>query len=232
MANWVENLLIIKNVSSKRLAEIRSKFAGTEANTDRKNKNKGIIQRTIDFRKICPIPAELNIEDSSLGEEGYEILNKIMTFEESMDPDNAPNLEEKFREHCNEMSEKEIKKAFQLGKQYYLNFREFGCMTAVDWCYDNWGTKSNSIMAISISENELFFLTAWEPPLGIIMLLGAEFKDAQFELSYSSENGEAGVYIINGDNETHDFSEFPPDKLDDLRVKLRKMKHSFEEFPN
>jgi len=232
MPNWVENLLTIKNATPERIEEIRSKIAGMEHNIDENGRKTVIIQRAIDFHKICPVPNTLEIEDSSLGDEGYDILNKIMTYEESMDPENAPDLEQKFREYWIESQKENIQKAFRLGKKYYLNFKEYGCKTSIDWCYDNWGTKWNSHMAISVSKREIFFLTANQPPFGIIMLLGADFKDAHFELSYSSESNKAGIFSVHGINETHNYSDNPPDKFDNIRKKLRQLKHTFEKFPN
>ena len=252
MPNWVENLLTIENVSSERLEEIRGKIAGTESKIDKNGRNTVIIQRAIDFQKICPVPAVLEIEDSSLGDKGYEIFCEIMANEKSMDPvkeynihceimagegsmdpNIAANLENKFKDYCNKLQEEDKQKAFRLGMQYYINLSEYSCKTSNDWCYDNWGTKWNSKMSISVSANEIFFLTANNPPLEIIMLLGAEFKDAKFELSYSSESNLAGIFSVHGfKEEMHDYSEDLQDSFDYLRNKLRRMKHKFEQLTN
>lgn len=228
MPNWVENILRIEDVSDKRLEEIRSEISGSQSYIDEKTRNPYIYERVIDFRKIDPIPPELEIEDCVLGEKGYKILHKLEAYHEIFYHEPNQNLEERFRKHFEKSSEEDIVKAFELGKQYYKNSYEHGCKTSNDWCIDNWGTKWNSLLCEAISPDEIFFLTAWDPPIPIISLLGVKFKDAKFVLQYSSESDPAGIYTVQGYAFVHDFSENPPDKFDSLRKKMRIMKHKIE----
>lgn len=97
-----------------------------------------------------------------------------------------------------------------------------------DWRTDNWGTKWNSFSNTVVSPNSIFFLTAWNPPLEIIMNLSLSFKDAQFTLSYSSESNTAGIFTIKDMKFNHDHSDDLDDKFGTMRDELRAMKHRFE----
>jgi len=97
-----------------------------------------------------------------------------------------------------------------------------------DWRTDNWGTKWNSLMNVVVCTNTLFFMTAWDPPLKIIMQLSQLFPDAQFSLSYSSESCTAGVFMMKDMEINHDYSDDLDDKFGTMRDELRAMKHRFE----
>jgi len=97
-----------------------------------------------------------------------------------------------------------------------------------DWRTDNWGTKWNSLLNVVVSSNTLFFLTAWNPPLQIIMQLSLLFPDARFSLSYSSESNTAGIFMVKDIEINHDHSDDLDDKFGAMRDELRAMKHQFE----
>ena len=108
------------------------------------------------------------------------------------------------------------------------NLEEHG-ENELDWCSENWGTKWNSLNNKAITPNTIFFLTAWNPPLGIMVDLSYKFPEATFVLNHSSESGLSGIYTIRNQIINHEFSIDYPDKFDKLRIKLRKLKHKFED---
>lgn len=55
-----------------------------------------------------------------------------------------------------------------------------------EWCIKFWGTKWNAIsVELDKDENELFykFLTAWSPPIPIIVKMSKMFRNLRFELN-------------------------------------------------
>jgi hypothetical protein len=97
-----------------------------------------------------------------------------------------------------------------------------------DWRSDNWGTKWNSLLNVVVCPNTVFFLTAWDPPLEIIMQLSQSFPDAKFSLSYSSESNTAGIFMIKDMEINHEHSDDLDDKFGAMRNELRAMKHKFK----
>jgi len=164
MPNWVENLLVIDEVSPERLVEIRKAIAGLEYRRNEQTCKFFQIRRAIDFQKIIHAPHD------------YELFGE--------DPQ--------------------------------------------DWRSDNWGTKWNSLLNVVVCPNTIFFLTAWDPPLEIIMQLSQSFPDAKFSLSYSSESNTAGIFMIKNMEITHDHSDDLDDKFGTMRNELRAMKHKFK----
>lgn len=226
MPSWVENVLTIEAVSLEHLVEIRGFMAGNETRT--KEDGKEItVERAIDFQKICPMPPELNIEDSSVGDEGYDIICKMSAHKDLDDPNLYDKFKKLYLRRFKNDKEFYVQKAFNLGRQYYQNWHEHGCKTWKEWRWDNWGTKWNSLSNEVVSPDEIFFMTASAPPIMVILSLSAKFPDAKFVLEYSSEDSTAGVFQIVDMKISHEHSDSPPDRFDKLRRKLRKMKHEY-----
>lgn len=93
---------------------------------------------------------------------------------------------------------------------------------------DYWGTKWNSTLNRFVSANQIFFLTAWDPPFIIIEKLGLTYPDVVLKLYYSSESGRSGIYHINKGIIIHDYSDLLNDKFEKQRVRLKELKHKFE----
>lgn len=159
--------------------------------------------RTFDFNKIVPMPAELDIADSSINNSA--ILCYLLTLNHEEDIFKARNvlktvpdlfygtLDEavmnanfpKF-ENLNEQKE-----YVELGEKLVDNCSKYGCTTWYDWCCNNWGTKWNALeSSIDLNENDCLvcFDTAWSAPVPIISTLSEKFPDLIFNLKYADED--------------------------------------------
>ena len=83
--------------------------------------------------------------------------------------------------------------------------------TNIDWYFwrtVNWGTKWNP-EDVRIESNEINFLTAWTPPLGLLLKISGDYPEMTFKLTYFEEEmGFAGLCEIQeGDYIFHEEGE-------------------------
>lgn len=129
-----------------------------------------------DFNKIIPMPKELDIEESSLGEIGMDYL----LYRKTIDPPQKAKLS---IERFETMNDAEQKKALDLGRKYLENIIKFGCRTWYDWRLDHWGSKWNAIDA-EVDGKKIYFSTPWSPPYEILVHLSETFPSVRFEYDY------------------------------------------------
>lgn len=74
-----------------------------------------------------------------------------------------------------------------------------------DWRIENWGTKWNSEDA-HVDEDIISFLSAWEPPVPVVLRLSKLFPDITFVYRYfEGGNDFSGLMVINGGESALDF---------------------------
>jgi len=68
--------------------------------------------------------------------------------------------------------------------------KKYGYANWYDWCIGEWGTKWNSsdveilYVADSMTDTQIYFSTAWAPPVPVIVALGNKFPKLHFILEY------------------------------------------------
>jgi hypothetical protein len=161
--NYIKNRLTVKDNASEVFAFLKS--------------NKSII----DFDKIIPMPECLNINETSLGDEGMKFLYLSAT-------------EGLFRgKEIEEIKSRLIQRnqfdeAIELGKKYLLNIANTGSKTWYDWSRKNWGTKWNTLEPSIVSENCIEFDTAWDGVIELIEKVSTFFPESTFEYKYADED--------------------------------------------
>lgn len=65
---------------------------------------------------------------------------------------------------------------------------KYGASDWYGWACDNWGTKWNACNS-STSEYEIYFETAWAPPMPIFEALSMQFPDITFSITWEEEQG-------------------------------------------
>lgn len=163
MPNYIKNRLTIIGSAKDVLAFI---------------KGEGTV---FDFNKIMPMPKELDIEASSLGDDGMNwlCLNASSSFAAELE---AKELENKMKER------NYFESAIELGKKYLYNIAKHGQKNWYGWCTKNWGTKWNALEPCIISENCIEFETAWAGVVTLMEKLSAKFPGSFFEYKYADED--------------------------------------------
>lgn len=156
--------------------------------------------RFMDFNKITPIPDELIMDSSSLGEDGmYYLMAKQKRFTHSSQDIEAIKRFDRLGEDMQE-------KALKLGRQHLHNIANHGFKDWYDWRIHNWGTKWNAYDQSFEEPNILWFNTAWSGVVELIHKLSEKFPNVEFDYSYADEdtgcNTGRGI-IKNGVSEVH-----------------------------
>lgn len=170
MPNHVRNRLIIKAEEAK-VKEITHFLMGEP----KEDGNPCYI----DFNNIFPMPKTLLIESSSRGEMGEAILNKKACFGMTY-----TEIKERFDALEPEKQEEYLK----IGRQYQLNREKYGHTTWYEWAIENWGTKWNAYNQQKLSDNEIWFDTAWSCVVQLIGKLAKKFPDAVFDYTWADED--------------------------------------------
>lgn len=186
MPNHITNRLIIKADNQK--VEKVIEFLKGEPYND------GSL-RYIDFNKIVSIPEGLNIESSTLGEDGmnYLIAKQKKYFRSPQDLEAVKRFER--------LGDDLQEKALIIGRQYLHNIADYGFKDWYDWCIEYWGTKWNAYDQRYEEPNIIWFNTAWNGVIGLICKLSEIFPDVEFDYSYADEdtgNNTGRGTIING----------------------------------
>lgn len=146
----------------------------------------------IDFQRIIPMPKELSITSGTPTDNGLAIL----LFREKGDDSLLRQMlnyawvkiegigtVDALIEH---LLDKGIA-SLSLGKQALENLDNYGHKDWYSWSCDKWGTKWNSYDNYKVSENEITFLTAWSPPIPVIIELSKQFPKVEINLDFSDE---------------------------------------------
>ena len=195
MPNWIKNQIMFKGKgASKIISNLLS------VNED------GEIM--FDFNKILPMPKELKGEHSSMVStamkyivfkepERLGVSNE--EFEKIYNSDygktNLTNLWKEDEEYLNRLWSKEEydkEETLEKAKQQLLNILHYGSPNWYYWCKEHWNTKWNSCETrfVKANENEceVYFETAWNMPLPIIVELVRQNKKMEISGQYSSED--------------------------------------------
>lgn len=137
---------------------------------------------SVDFNVLIPMPKELNIIDSSKGDNGLLAYKKFLleATERNVRGEGKAKLE---AEHKSRFGDDE---GWELGKKYHENFTKYGCKTWYNWAIQHWGTKWNAYDCTHDGE-ELRFLTAWAAPHHIVKLISKRFPDVEVHHAWADE---------------------------------------------
>ena len=179
---------------------------------------------TIDFNKIKPMPASLNIESGSRTIEGINLYLTSLNPDaphfgaEKMTPDAFEALVSKVGKSYGFMtanpclSEEEIARCtkyttaeelLELGKTAVENKLQYGATTWYEWRThpDNWNTKWNSYDSGEYDGGkEITFQTAWCPPHSIIQKLSEMYPEVTMRHAWANEDlsADAGELYYEG----------------------------------
>lgn len=139
---------------------------------------------------ITPIPVNVKVEESIV-----EVLANYL----SKNEDGGDTLD--------------FEKIFPIPEGYKDDQRWY------DWCVSNWGTKWNAD-TYNISDEAIFFGTAWSPPVPVIAEL-AKLVQKDLRLIYIEEGmGFCGEFLANSDGSTednyYDICDAPEELLNEL----------------
>lgn len=145
-----------------------------------------------DFHHIIPMPEDLNIENSSNGDLGLELLGVKPRF--SLGIEDA-------KRRFSERSAEDQAEIMALGQKYKDNLEKYGYANWYTWKVAKWGTKwdAYSLQVFTKTEGEIsvLFETAWSTPKGIF----AELESQGFRIN--------GLWKDEGDDEIHYFNGDP-----------------------
>ena len=201
---------------------------------------------TIDFNKITPMPASLNIESGSRTIDGINLYLTSLNPDaphfgsEKMKPDEFNALLSKMRTRFSDMfqrhnlSEEEIanrtrytsaEELLEMGKTAVENQLQYGATTWYEWRTrgDTWNTKWNSYDPGPYDGGrEITFQTAWAPPHPIIQKLSAMFPEVMIRHAWANEDlsADAGeVYYHGGEV----FEAYIPTDEEDIQTMSAKI---------
>lgn len=172
MPNHIVNQLII-NTNNQRTQEVLSFLKGTPFED-------GSL-RYIDFNKIISKPKELDIEVSSRGDLGMNILR----LRKSMCP-SYNDLITLIRFQA--LPQDEQDRTLELGQKYLSNIAVYGAKNWCDWSIKFWGTQWNAYDQQFEAPNVLWFSTAWHSVTILIQRLSEKFPDVEFKYTYADED--------------------------------------------
>lgn len=156
--------------------------------------------RLFDLEKIVPMPEALDIDSSSLGEDGMKYLFAM-----------AGNILERNAyeksSHYAHMKDMEVNnpkmfdKAMEEGKIRLHNIANYGASDWYQWRLLNWGTKWNTYEYRQIDDNTITFQTAWNGIPDMVRLVAEKFPEVTIEYKYADEDWSynVGSFIFNGE---------------------------------
>ena len=183
MPNWVKTII---KTDSEVIKDILKKY---------KQDN------NLSFDKIIPMPKDLDVEYSSMGEQGL-----IYLFIKNTDEKIKSKIESAYKElngfdgsiknsiyfndikkEFNKFSQdKKFKDSIKLGEKYLDNFLKYGYCNWYNWRCKNWGTKWNND-SLEYSNDSLILYTAWSCPTPIIKELSHRYPSFLFQISFADE---------------------------------------------
>lgn len=181
MPNHVTNILTITG-PEELVAKIKSEISGTHDDGE---------PMPIDFDKILPRPASLNITSGSSTSNGLAILRYRAGDPSDIEKIMGYNWATEFatpEELITFMLEKGTANLDDAQKALD-NLRDYGHQDWYSWSTSNWGTKWNAYSQSSDEgSNEISFETAWSTPYPVIEALSRKFPEAVFFLRYADED--------------------------------------------
>lgn len=184
MANTISNELSVYG-SVDRVQQV-FKFCSSEGSGE-----------LIDFMKISPVPKVLEIDRDFL----TEVLAILLYPQEDFLSKKATMS---FQRNANLYNDGKLSYSFSVLKEMMLNIENFGFPTGYHWRIEKWGNGRNAYDSEILSENSIYFSTAWCDVPEIITELSRLFEDLDFR--YSSVdiyNYEQNIYKIRGGEITY-----------------------------
>ena len=184
MPNWVKTIVKTK---PEVLSEVLKNYSDNEGK--------------FSFDKVIPMPKELDIEDSSMGEEGLMFLyldskddlykSKInetyhslnMFYDDIYKGKNFFEIKNNFDKYKTDYL---FKKNIELGKKYLDNYEKYGYATWYDWCTYHWGTKWD-LCQFQHNKDTMIFMSAWEFAEPVFLELSSKIPNATFLCEYADE---------------------------------------------
>jgi hypothetical protein len=192
MADYVMSKVIFRG-DSDALAALRSQH---------------LSSGSFDLNTVVPVPEDLNIDESSAPETGYQALYgdwtqpaKAWTWKEAALKLGYPfPLESREQVIACIRSYENPGFYFDGAEQYKRNHDKYGHFTWYGWCAEHWGTKTNA-EECTVKELagaiEIRFVTAWAFPTPVFAALSRAFPALEFEiLSLDEIVGEPDGYVM------------------------------------
>lgn len=226
MPNHTANLLEIKGdgeTIQKLIASVKHVSACSDED-----------DRTFDFNKIVPMPKPLLITSGTSTDYGVAVLDfrkngNDAKLKEVMGYVWAYHIKTP-EDMANHLVEKKLAN-LEDGQKAIENREKYGHQDWYSWSIANWGTKWNAYdvgdWKMGRNTAELYFETAWSPPLPVIQKLAENFPTLTFKLSYADEGGGFLGYTIFKNGKHHREKEFTwykngVNKLNTSGIKLLK----------
>lgn len=193
MPNHVRNVLKMEGIET--LPIFRTEYNEWE----KKN------EVSLDFDKLIPMPARLNVDSGSedtyiiyyltdrctmplrdLPEDAKQIIRKHVTNMICGDdwPEEVFKRALSFTHGCTDEEKEEY---YQKGKTYVWNILEYGWPTWYEWRRDKWGTKWNAYDCV-IEKDQITFSTAWSSPEPVINKLAEMYSESHIEHIWADED--------------------------------------------
>lgn len=216
MPNWITNR--IKFSDKESFDRFKSKYVKTVEESD------GKTFETFDFNLLIPMPKSLDIEESSLVDQGIDIVLLQMRRDhvpgtpkvylkvwENRKKNNPFGFVFGFYTKPDQEIDEEARKLKEGGrldevlkksKQAIQNILDYGAKSWYDWCYEHWGTKWNACHYRDVpDELEVWFETAWGTPEPVLAKLIALMGPDAFEkIEFADEDigRNCGSYLLDG----------------------------------
>lgn len=147
--------------------------------------------------RVIPMPRELDIQEGSAGNTGYQALygNWSEVLASMARNTDIPTEARLSRESFAAWLETVDPEAVSLGRQYKANIERHGHRSWYTWRIEHWGTKweigSDQQSICEDSETSLFlqFETAWSPIHPVVQKIACRHPDLSFDLWYLDEGG-------------------------------------------
>lgn len=157
--------------------------------------------RLFDLEKIVPMPKALDIDSSSVGEDGMKYLV-------AMAGDILERSAYEKSHHYAHMKEMELtnpkmfNEAMAQGKIRLHNIADYGVSDWYQWRLRNWGTKWNTYEYRRLDDNTIEFQTAWNGIPDMVRLVAEKFPEVTIEYKYADENWSynVGSFIFHGED--------------------------------
>ena len=163
---------------------------------------------SIDFKKLLPMPQELNIESGSRTTEGIKLYNAFLEIYKLGKGENVDlfTIPKESEDAFLKLRKDIERKTWKLGRAACRNLQQFGCPTWYEWCNRHWGTKWNAYDFASDGET-LTFNTAWSAPHPIIRKLSERYPDIIITHAWADEDigHNCGRHEYAGGNVTEEF---------------------------
>jgi hypothetical protein len=203
MPNHVKNILTILRTDGEEITDEEVRAVREAIGSE---------EQIIDFNRIIPRPAELDIDSDT--------LSSFLSPKDYQPPGKLVDWINRASDHGVENFCKAVR-----------NYRKYGHASWYSWSIEHWGTKWNAYSLAERAPNQIVFQTAWSPPIPVYSALSAKFPAVTFDVQYADEDigSNCGhVRFIGGQIDQDDLHY---DKYDsDARFACKVWGHDYEEY--